>query len=77
MLDAVENEEDVYTWYEEDFLTDYAASNPWEDIAESFAFFVTKPKIHGVPWEAGEKIDFFYAYKELVELRAYIRSSLE
>jgi len=77
MLDAIDNEEDIYVWYEDNFVTEYAATNPWEDIAESFAFFVTKPREHGVSGEAWEKIDFFYAYKELIELRAFIRSSLE
>lgn len=76
MLDAIENEENVYEGNESEFVTDYAATNPGEDLAETFAFFVTKPTQHEVSEIAGEKIDFMYGFPELVHLRTYIRNRL-
>lgn len=63
--------EDFYKTYEDQFLTDYAATSPLEDIAESWAFFVLspKPELNSI---ANEKILFFYEYPELVELRTKI-----
>ena len=56
-------------------MTDYAATDPSEDIAESFTYFVLWPRQGGGSvWE--QKLDFFYGYPELVELRAGIRTCL-
>ena len=52
-------------------MTDYAATNPGEDIAESFTSFVMEPKPDG-DTIAEEKVLFFYEYPELVQLRAEI-----
>ena len=61
--------------HEDDFVTDYAATDPSEDIAESFTYFVLWPRQGGGSvWE--QKLDFFYGYPELVELRAGIRTCL-
>ena len=62
---------DFYRVYQDQFLSDYAATNPAEDIAESWAFFVLspKPELNSI---ANEKILFFYEYPELVELRTQI-----
>lgn len=77
-IDAEEDEdtryamlEDFYRTYEDQFLTDYAATSPAEDIAESWAFFVLspKPELNSI---ASEKVLFFYEYPELVELRTTI-----
>jgi len=63
--------EDFYKTYEDQFLTDYAATSPLEDIAESWAFFVLspKPELNSI---ANEKILFFYEHPELFELRTKI-----
>lgn len=66
---------DVYTGNEDSFITDYAATNPWEDIAESFTYFV----LHAKPtWGtiADQKLLFFYDYKELENLRKQIRTRI-
>lgn len=68
-------ENDFYTGKENNFVSDYAATNPWEDIAESFTNFVLKSK---TTWNtiADQKMLFFYSYPELVKLRNIIRSRL-
>lgn len=60
--------DDFYYKYEERFLTDYAATNPEEDIAEAFTFFVLSPRPDGETM-AEAKVLFFYDYPELVALR--------
>ena len=77
-IDEIENErirenrlESFYDTYEDQFLTDYAPTNPAEDIAESFTFFVLSPR----PEQnsiANEKFSFFYEYPDLVDLRTQI-----
>jgi hypothetical protein len=62
---------DFYRTYEDQFLSDYAATSPAEDIAESWTFFVLSPKPE-LTSIANEKILFFYEYPELVELRTQI-----
>lgn len=76
---AVNAEEDEDLYYEQldafyqdhqdQFVTDYAATTPEEDIAESWTAFVLQPRPAG-DTIAEEKILFFYAYPELVKLRA-------
>jgi hypothetical protein len=58
------------------FVTEYAATNPGEDIAESFASFVFKKQStpHSV---AEQKVQFFYAYPELVKMRDNVRTMLK
>jgi hypothetical protein len=60
-----------YRRYPEQFNTDYSAASPEEDMAESFAIFVLKPKPDGNSI-ADQKILFYYDYPELVQLRQYI-----
>ena len=68
-----------YKKHSTQFVTDYAATNPDEDFAESFTAFVLKEKptkstvsfIH-----SDQKILFFYDFPELVEMRDFIRSNL-
>lgn len=72
------NMESEYFYYrhEDDFVTDYAASSPAEDICESFAYFVLYGDDGGnAVWE--QKINFFYDYPELVEYRDEIRDNLD
>ena len=68
-----------YKKYQMQFVTDYAATNPDEDFAESFMFFVmkekpTKPTVNFI--HSDQKILFFYDFPELVEMRNDIRSNL-
>lgn len=61
--------------HEDDFVTDYASTDPSEDIAESFTYFVLWPPQEGdAVWE--RKLAFFYDYPELVEFRAQVRDRL-
>lgn len=60
--------DEFYYKYEDQFVTNYAATNPEEDIAEAFAFFVFSPAPEGDA-TAEEKVLFFYQYPELVKLR--------
>ncbi len=75
-LEKVRNEE-IYAYDDtpESFVTEYAATNPGEDIAESFTYFVMRKKAE---WNtiADQKLRFFYDYKELDSLRKQIRSRL-
>jgi len=56
------------------FVSDYAATNVEEDIAESFRMFVLEDKARGNDI-ADQKINFFYQFPELVEMRDEIRLS--
>jgi hypothetical protein len=60
--------------YGERFISDYAVTNPEEDIAETFTFFVLSPRPNG-DTIAEEKILFFYRYTELQRLRDEILHS--
>ena len=70
-LESDPDSDEFYQAYEDQFVTDYAATNPGEDIAESFTAFVLEPKPDG-DTIAEEKVLFFYNYPELVQLRAEI-----
>lgn len=70
-LESDSESDEFYLNHEDEFVTDYAATNPAEDIAESFMSFVLEPKPAG-DTIAEEKVLFFYEYPELVELRAEI-----
>lgn len=67
--------DDFYAKYKDQFVTDYAVTNPEEDIAESWAFFVLGAKPAGNTI-AEEKTLFFYQYPELVQLRQNILNNL-
>jgi nitrogen fixation-related uncharacterized protein len=62
--------------YEEGkFVTEYAATNEVEDLAESFAFFVLgKDNSELGNKESEQKMKFFYQYPELVSLRSAMRN---
>lgn len=59
---------DHATW----FVSDYAATNVEEDISESFRVFVLDERPSGNTVK-DQKINFFYQFPELVELRTAIR----
>lgn len=60
----------------DNFLNDYAASNPYEDFAESFVAFVTEYAPENQSDGISKKILFFYQFPELVELRAELLKTL-
>ena len=64
-----------YKTYQDQFVTEYAANSPAEDIAESFTFFILSPRPEHTSI-AREKILFFYEFPELVELRMQILKNI-
>lgn len=66
---------EFYDMYPNLFVTDYAATNPVEDIAESFTYFVLQDKASGSS-VTSSKINFFYDFPELVEMRTSVRAGL-
>ena len=62
---------DFYSKYPDQFVSEYAATNPVEDIAESWTEFVMRPKPTGTSI-ADQKVQFFYEYTELVKIRREI-----
>ena len=58
------------------FVTQYAATNPGEDIAEVFATFITRNGGVNGNSIAEQKIQLMYNHSELVSLRNYIRGNL-
>jgi hypothetical protein len=65
-----------YAQHEDWFVTEYAAVNPEEDMAETWSAFVLKEKPPASQTVAEQKILFFYDQPELVALRAAIRHRL-
>jgi hypothetical protein len=63
---------EFYLDNEDDFVSDYAATNLGEDFAESFMTFVIEDAFDGSGVVA-QKLRFFTQYPELVELREHIR----
>jgi hypothetical protein len=57
------------------FVTEYAATGPLEDFAETFSVFVLEPKPSGASIRA-KKLLFFYNQPELVVLREGIRKGI-
>lgn len=66
---------EFYEKYQDQFVTEYAAINPVEDLAETWAYFVLTPMPHGSTI-AKQKVLFLYEYPELVELRQEILNNL-
>lgn len=65
---------DFYDKYADRFVTEYAATNPGEDIAEVFSVFVTMDTRPVGNTIANQKILAMYDYPELVQLRDQIRT---
>jgi len=57
------------------FVSEYAAYNPEEDIAESFCTFVLEDQPTGSRIK-DQKVAFFYRFEELVEIRDTIRTNI-
>lgn len=66
---------EFYEKYQDQFVTEYAATNPGEDIAETWSYFVLTPKPQGSTI-AEQKVLFFYEYPELLQLRQEILNNL-
>ena len=64
-----------YEKYRNRFVSEYAATNPGEDIAESFTHFVMSDMPSGNSI-ASRKIRFFNDFQELVDLRQRIRANI-
>ena len=67
---------EFYEAHEDEFITEYAATDPSEDIAECWSYFIMDPRPNG-DTIAEEKILFFYDYPEMVEMRDEIQARLE
>lgn len=64
---------DFYLAHEDDFVSDYAATNVVEDLAECFMTWVVEDDPRGTSVVA-DKLAFFEDYPELVEVRDRIRA---
>ena len=76
-LSGSEEEQSVANFYNKhtnDFINEYSATNPIEDFAESFAFFVLKDKAKNATLMKDKKINFFYDYPPLTAIRDDIRN---
>lgn len=77
---AGNDDEDVayefYLAHEDDFVSDYAATNVVEDLAESFMTYVLEASAEGDSVVA-QKLRFFDEYPELAAIRERIRADLE
>jgi hypothetical protein len=58
-----------------EFVSEYAATNPVEDLAETYAFFILRSKPTGSEIK-DQKIQMLYTYPELVSVRNRIRGAL-
>lgn len=69
--------DDVWTIQEqrENFVSDYAATSPAEDFAESFTRFVLEGRSSGND-VADEKVNYFYNFSKMVVLRNEILNNL-
>lgn len=70
-----DNADVIYEKYQDRFVTDYAATNPGEDFAEVFSFFVTQEEAPRGQKLADQKIRLLYEFPELVSLREQIRGN--
>lgn len=83
-IDEIEEEEmwldSIYAFYldhPDSFVTDYAAENPEEDLAESWAFYVFMIKKPEDDWTVkNKKTNFFSDFPELVTARRHIRTKM-
>lgn len=62
--------------YHTDFVSDYAMTNAEEDFAESFTRFVMEEDQDESEFLSGRKVNFFYRFPELREMRLEMRKNL-
>jgi hypothetical protein len=67
--------DEFYESHEDEFVTAYAATDPSEDIAECWSYFIMEPRPNG-DTIAEEKILFFYDYPAMVAMRTDIQTRL-
>ena len=68
---------DFYLAHEERFLNDYAATSPAEDFAEMFAQFVLRDRPKASLDSVDQKIEFFYQFPDLIEIREKMRQGIK
>ena len=66
-----------YDKYSDQFVTAYAATNPGEDIAESFSYFMMGDDIPAGNSIQDQKVRFWQDYSEMVALRQQIRANID
>lgn len=66
---------EFYEKYRDRFVSDYAATNPGEDIAETYRVFVLENKPEGSAIK-DQKVLFMYQFDEFVKIREEIRKNL-
>lgn len=74
--DSQSEQEEFYNKYSNRFVTNYASTNPGEDIAEVFATFVTKKEKPAGATIAEKKMLLMYNRSALVDFRNFIRKNL-
>ncbi len=74
-IDDYEAQDAFYNKHRDSFVTDYATSNPGEDLAETFAVFVTGDRPTGST-VADQKVEFLWSDPTMVALRSEIRANL-
>jgi hypothetical protein len=72
---ARDQSSEVYDRHPDSFVTEYAATDPSEDFAESFAWFVLGRRPTSQT-ERAAKLRFFYDFPELVRDREVMRAAL-
>ncbi|MCI8539476.1 MAG: hypothetical protein HFF18_12615 [Oscillospiraceae bacterium] len=70
---------EFYIRHQTEFCSEYASTDPSEDIAECFAYFVVMDdeSLEQEAGQAGEKLRFFLRYPEFVAFREEVRLHLE
>lgn len=68
--------EDFYAENEDDFVSEYAASSPDEDLAESMLYFFIDSRKSDTRPLMNQKINSFYNFPEMIEIRNYIQRNL-
>jgi hypothetical protein len=66
---------EFYEQHRDEFVTDYATTNPAEDLAETFTAFVTGERPTGSTI-ADQKVQYLWSDPDMVALRTRIRSGL-
>jgi hypothetical protein len=69
--------ERTYNRYRDRFVSEYAATNPGEDFAEVFSFFVIQDQPPTGSSIAAQKIRLLYGSAQLIELRRNIRQNVD
>jgi hypothetical protein len=68
---------DFYLAHEDDFVSDYAATNASEDFAETFATYVVEPETDAADSAIAQKFAFFAALPEYAGARKRIRAEFD